>query len=107
MAKIWLDDIRPAPQGFIWCTSVNKAKYMIAMLEYKYNTHQHEEDKITLIDCDHDMGDFACRGGDGIKLLDWLVETNRFYPIRLHTQNAVGLENMRRMISRYWPASAQ
>lgn len=24
--KIWLDDIRPAPKGYIWCKSVNNAK---------------------------------------------------------------------------------
>lgn len=41
-------------------------------------------------------------GKHGIKLLDWLVENKRFYPIRLHTMNPVGRENMLRMIRRYW-----
>lgn len=31
-----------------------------------------------LIDCDHDLGDYAYDGGDGIKLLDWLVENSLF-----------------------------
>ena len=22
--KIWLDDIRPAPDGYVWCRSVNE-----------------------------------------------------------------------------------
>ena len=22
--KIWLDDVRPAPQGYYWCKSVNQ-----------------------------------------------------------------------------------
>ena len=39
---------------------------------------------------------------DGIKLLDWLVENSLFYPIKLHTMNPVGRENMLRMIRRYW-----
>ena len=26
MAKIWVDDIRTAPEGYIWCRSVNEAK---------------------------------------------------------------------------------
>ena len=34
--------------------------------------------------------------------LDWLAENERFYPIRLHTMNPVGRENMLRMIRRYW-----
>ena len=27
--KIWLDDMRPAPEGFVWCRSVNEAKRLI------------------------------------------------------------------------------
>ena len=52
MARIWLDDIRKAPAGYIWCTSVNKAKFMILDCERR-------QEKIEIIDCDHDMGDFA------------------------------------------------
>lgn len=39
-------------------------------------------------------------GGDYIKLLDWLEETGRNYPIRIHSANAVGVANMRRIIER-------
>ena len=31
--KIWLDDLRPAPLGFLWCRSVNEAKAVIAEAE--------------------------------------------------------------------------
>ena len=90
--KIWLDDLRPAPEGYIWCHSVNEAKRMILSAN----------EPVELIDCDHDLGDYAFDGGDGIKLLDWLAETERYYPIRLHTMNPVGRENMRRLIERSW-----
>lgn len=103
MARIWLDGIRKPPVGYIWCKSVDKAKYMITMIERRAELYHKPEDIIELIDCDHDLGDFRDKGGDGIKLLDWLAETKRFYPIRLHTQNPVGLENMRRLIDRHWP----
>ena len=63
--RIWLDDLRPAPEGYIWCRSVNEAKRLIGSLG--------ADRKITVIDCDHDLGDYASDGGDGIKLLDWLV----------------------------------
>jgi len=76
----------------VWCKSVNIAK----------RTIESAEEPILLIDCDHDLGDYAYDGGDGIKLLDWLAENDRFYPIRLHTMNPVGRENMLRMIRRYW-----
>ena len=57
---------------------------------------------IELINCDHDLGDYAYDGGDGIKLLDWLLERGTLYPIRLHTMNPVGRDNMQRMIDKYW-----
>ena len=91
--KIWLDDLRPAPEGYIWCKSVNEAKRIIVSAE----------ESISVIDCDHDLGDFAYDGGDGIKLLDWLAENELFYPVRLHTMNPVGRENMMRLVERYWP----
>lgn len=92
--KIWLDDLRPAPAGFIWCRSVNEAKNIIAKNE--------KTQPIECIDCDHDLGDYAADGGDGIKLLDWLLERGTLYTVALHTMNPVGRENMRRMLQRYW-----
>mgnify|MGYP003311467616 CR=1 FL=1 len=56
--------------------------------------------EIELIDIDHDAGDYAKYGGDYIRLLDWLEETGRNYPIRLHSMNPVGVENMRRIIQK-------
>ena len=98
MIKIWLDDIRtpPAPEEYYWCTSVNDTKYYIQECE-KRGT------KITELDLDHDLGDYAKDGGDAIKLILWLIETERFYPIKLHTMNPVGRENMQALIDRYWP----
>lgn len=58
------------------------------------------EYEIELIDIDHDAGDYANDGGDYIKLLDWLEETGRNYPIRIHSMNPVEIENMRRIIQK-------
>ena len=55
---------------------------------------------IELIDIDHDAGFYAHFGGDYIKLLDWLEETGRNYPIHIHSMNSVDVENMRRIIQR-------
>lgn len=92
--KIWLDDVRPAPNGYILCKSVNQA---ISVIEQYEKTCV-----IAEVNCDHDLGDYACDGGDGIKLLDWLAERGTFYPVLLHTMNPVGRANMQRMIDRYW-----
>ena len=92
--KLWIDDVRPAPEGYVWCKSVKEAKHYITY--YEYRTH-HE---IDLIDIDHDAGDYASDGGDYIKLLDWLEETGRNYPIHIHSMNPVGVANMRQIIQR-------
>ena len=57
-------------------------------------------DDIEIIDIDHDAGIYTSQGGDYIKLLDWLEETGRNYPIRIHSMNPVGVENMRAIIRR-------
>lgn len=100
--KLWIDDVRPAPgtlsEGWVWIQEVNAAKEYIAIMERGvekgYNTI------IELIDIDHDAGEYAQYGGDYIKLLDWLEETDRNYPIRIHSQNIVGVQNMRAIIQR-------
>lgn len=92
--KLWIDDVRPAPEGYIWCKSVNKAIDKISDL-INFGI-----DDIELIDIDHDAGDYASDGGDYIHLLDWLEETGCNYPIRIHSANPVGVANMRRIIQR-------
>lgn len=92
--KIWLDDVRPAPDGYVWCKSVNGCKQ--AVVDAEQSGHI-----IAVIDCDHDMGDYFCDGGDGIALIDWLLERETLYQIQLHTANPVGRANMQRAIDAY------
>lgn len=104
--KLWIDDVRPAPMGFIGVRSVNEAKIIIEAFKFTYEMSielqatDTNDFKIELIDIDYDAGDYANDGGDYIKLLDWLEETGRNYPIRIHSMNPVGVENMRRIIKR-------
>ena len=98
--KLWVDDVRPAPEGYIWCKSVYAAKYAIQAEEDYSRTFSKDNYGIELIDIDHDAGDYAENGGDYIKLLDWLEETGRNYPIRIHSMNPVGIANMRAIILR-------
>ena len=91
--RLWIDDTRPAPEGYARAYSVRQAIAFILGNE-DYGT------PYELIDLDHDAGDYAQYGGDYIKLLDWLEETGRNYPIRIHSMNPVGVENMRRIIQR-------
>ena len=88
--KLWIDDCRPAPTGYIWIKSVNAAKEII----------EATKEKIEILSVDHDAGYYAQFGGDYIKLLDWLEETGRNYPIEIHSMNPIGVANMRRIIDR-------
>ena len=103
--KLWIDDVRPAPEGYVWCHSVYRAIKEIELFEqslfddyYLDNIPFDKLETIEIIDIDHDAGDYAYDGGDYIKLLDWLEKTGHNHPIHIHSMNPVGVENMRRII---------
>lgn len=108
--KLWVDDVRPAPESYVWCKSVNEAKNTIANASARF-FHLYKEENIidetlhiTLIDLDHDAGEYASDGGDYIKLLDWLEwlydGKGTYTEFRIHSMNPVGVANMRRIIER-------
>lgn len=89
--KIWVDDVRPAPFGYMNAYTTNIAINIIKLaIENKID--------IEILDIDHDAGDYAYDGGDYIKILDWLEKNQISIPIRIHSMNPVGVENMRRII---------
>jgi hypothetical protein len=90
--KLWIDDIRPAPEGYLRVFTTNQAKRAIEYFE--------KRDGIELIDMDHDAGDLARSGCNYIRILDWLEETGRNYPIRIHSTDPVEVANMRRIIQK-------
>ena len=86
--KLWIDDIRPAPDGFIWCKSVNQAKAAITAYEHQYSC-----DNI-LIDLDNDADDY-------FEILEWLEEKNIVdtgYFFKIHSKNSVGIMKMEDII---------
>lgn len=101
MIKVWIDDIREAPEGYTWCRSTNNALRFITQ----------NKDYIELIDIDHDAGDYQKDGGDFIAVLKELERLSRNprwspvykdvikrYSFRLHSANPVGVLNMRAII---------
>ena len=101
--KLWIDDVRPAPEGYVWLRSVGDAKRYISSCATYAELHVPKAQcdcEIELIDIDHDAGDYAFAGGDYIKLLDWLEANHYNYPIRIHSMNPVGVANMRAIIEK-------
>lgn len=88
--KLWLDDIRPAPEGWDWHLS---AETMIDDIRWLIN-HGAE---IEMISLDNDLGELQM---EGYKVLDWLesllipVE----FGIHIHSANPVARERMRAII---------
>ena len=93
--RLWIDDVRPAPVGYVWVKSVNEAKQILRREDAGL------EDKFYVIDIDHDAGEYVKDGGDYIKLLDWMERVG-YTPnaIHIHSMNPVGVENMRRIIQK-------
>ena len=92
--KIWVDDVRPAPEGYVWLKSVNEVK------KYLADPHILCNYEIKLIDLDHDAGDYAKDGGDYIRILDYLEMVGYNGDLRIHSMNAVGVQNMRNIIQK-------
>ena len=92
--KIWVDDVRPAPEGYVWLKSVNEVK------KYLADPHIPCNYEIKLIDLDHDAGDYAKDGGDYIRILDYLEIVGYNGDLRIHSMNPVGVQNMRNIIQK-------
>ena len=92
--KIWVDDVRPAPEGYVWLKSVNEVK------KYLADPHILNNYEIKLIDLDHDAGDYAKDGGDYIRILDYLELVGYNGDLRIHSMNPVGVQNMRNIIQK-------
>lgn len=110
---LWVDDVRHPPDNlnYYWERSVNSAKTFIQenedMIKRLRNNNKFSfplrnamvrVQGIEYIDIDHDAGDYAKDGGDFIQILNWMEETGRNYPIRIHSMNPVGVQNMRAII---------
>lgn len=93
--KLWIDDVRPAPNGWKWAKSVHEAIIHICQMTRSDGSHN-----IEIMSIDHDAGDWVWNGGDYIKILDWMEDHGvNDIPIHIHSMNSVGRENMRRIIT--------
>ena len=91
---LWIDDVR-TPHPFFWYKGDQVVWHWVKDVDAaKYYIERAEKDNIpfAIISIDYDAGEFG--PPDYIKVLDWLEETGRNYPIRIHSQNAVGRMNM-------------
>lgn len=98
--KVWLDDLRPMPEGYD--IHVATADAAIAALKTK---------TVTQISLDHDLGDETeINCGTGYDVAKYIEEAAFFKEIprlevAIHSANPVGRDKMKRAITRadeYW-----
>lgn len=100
--KLWIDDLRPAPEGYKWVKSVGKAKIRCCQFLCKQNGRQVLQ--IEEFNLDHDSGNYRYNGGDYIELLKWLEEKQYMHDwvidsvFKIHSGNVVGRNNMEAII---------
>ena len=78
--KLWLDDIRSAPEDYVWCKNVEEAIGLIGDVEEYLGI-----DTIAFIDFDYNLN-------GRIEFVNWLKETNRNYQLRAHINYPFGKE---------------
>ena len=89
MLKLWLDDKRPAPPGWVLAQSYDDAIDLI----------RDRGPEITDVSLDHDLcdahsdGDFS-DGETGCDVLQFLLESGLTPRIEFHTMSAAGLQRM-------------
>lgn len=95
--KLWHDDVRPAPEGWVWCKTNEKAQEVLASAIV---------DECSL---DHDLGAVPTGEMDprevlylqgsaeetGLHLVEWMIANEKVPPIvRIHSWNPPGAKRM-------------
>lgn len=81
MINLFLDDVRPCPEGFILCRNVRKCLHLLK--EHRGN--------IAILSLDHDMG----HDSNGFWLVRQMVNQGLYADkIYIHSANPVGREKM-------------
>ena len=84
--KLWLDDVREAPKGWVWAKTAQVAKDLLDSCEFEQ------------ISLDHDLGDEGCGTGyDVVCHLENKAYEGHPIPqiIEIHSANPVGIARMR------------
>ena len=89
--KLWLDDIREAPEGWERATTIGEAKLILAIFG--------GADEVSL---DHDLGE-SDEGQTGYDFLMWCIANDKVPPIvKFHTMNPVGKKRMEQALENYY-----
>lgn len=74
--KLWIDDITPAPDDYLWCKELDDSIEMIQFCE-RLQKYTFDRKMIELIDISYNSKVHT-------ELTNWLKETGRDYEIKTH-----------------------
>jgi hypothetical protein len=117
--KLWLDDCRPAPEGWVRATTTKQAKDLAEKniieemsLDHDLGTAEMCEECSRRFDSEteyEDPGECRCAchrelAPTGYDFVKWMLETGKWPTTKpvVHSANPVGAGNMRAVINRYW-----
>jgi hypothetical protein len=112
--KLWLDDLRPAPDGWTHVKTVAQAKAALATGEVDIASLDHDlglgdvdgsDPRALLLRATELFGASARVEENGSTLVRWMAETGHWprHKPHVHSANPVGAAYMREMIERYFP----
>jgi NAD+-processing family protein with receiver domain len=117
--NLWLDDFRPAPEGWEHVTNVEAAKHVLLTGMVKHASLDH--DLGACVDCLGGLSEeewlerhgfvsmpHCSHVGTGYDLVCWMEETGHWPEVRptVHSANPVGAQRMRLAIAREWTRRA-
>jgi hypothetical protein len=115
--RIWLDDNRPAPDGWKWAHNVEEAQVMLLHRQADELSLDHDLDNPDCLTCNFHCGhqdDGKCEHGcqchsngdiKGLDLVKWMVKWN-IWPKRkpvVHSTNGQHGEEMKALIEQNFP----
>jgi hypothetical protein len=90
--KIYLDDLRSCPEGFVPAKNYEECINLLLTNE------------VTIISLDHDLG----QGKTGYDVAKFMVENNIFpEKIYIHSANPVGVDNIYQLLNHYAPSEIE
>ena len=95
--RIWVDDIRTPPLGWVWCKTSEQALITLKETKARFDSGL-KHVRIDIMSLDHDLG-----GDDTTRpIVLWMCE-NEYWPtdVVVHSANPVGIEWLEGMIERY------
>ena len=102
MKKLWLDDVRPAPEGWEWARTVTEAQRILTDHDVSECSLDHDLGLNYAVEAGVDINDFDAlidyaeslpdiREETGLDLVNWMIEHEKVPDtITIHSWNPVG-----------------